>query len=142
MFSQAIRDEKRVTLGLAFPKLNLDNIRIRRYADASFASNVNFSSQIVIIVLIVDDNLDAVIIHYSSRKCKRVTRSILVSELYALSKCFDYCSAIRHDLSEMLYRFSNIIIHRLTVFSRYQKIFLRRRKSSPHRKICASSNLC
>jgi hypothetical protein len=42
------------------------------------------------------------ILHWSSTKCKRVTRSILASELYAMVHGFDTAGAIKATIDEVL----------------------------------------
>ena len=53
-------------------------------------------------ILLCDCNGSSSIIHYSSWKCKRVTRSILAAEVHALTACFDYCFTVAHDLTTIL----------------------------------------
>lgn len=48
----------------------------------------------------VDNRYNAKIIHYGSSRCKRVTRSVMASEVNALSMGFDYVVIIRHRLGE------------------------------------------
>lgn len=50
------------------------------FTDASFV-NVDLHSQIGYVICLVDDHSTANIIHWSSTKCKRITRSVLVAEL-------------------------------------------------------------
>jgi hypothetical protein len=75
--------------GLRFVKLDEKTLRIVTFTDASFANNKDHSSQIGYVIVLADADNNANVIHWQSKKCKRVTRSVLASELYALSLGFD-----------------------------------------------------
>jgi hypothetical protein len=72
------------------------------FTDASFANNKDLSLQIGYIIVLIDGNNDANIIHWSSIKCKRVTRSVLASELYGLAHGFDIRAAIMTIIQNIL----------------------------------------
>ena len=72
------------------------------FTDASFANNKDLSSQIGYVIAITDRNGSANIVHWSSIKCKRVTRSVLASELYALAHGFDIGAAIKSTIQKIL----------------------------------------
>lgn len=80
--------------GLKFVQLDLDSIHQVVFADASFTNNPDGSSQIGFVIILTDANKRANVIHWSSIKRKRVTRSILASELYAMSHGYDLGSVI------------------------------------------------
>ncbi|RAL62926.1 hypothetical protein DID88_004767 [Monilinia fructigena] len=63
--------------GLNYVPLDLDSLKIVVFADASFANNKDYSSQIGYVVVMMDKHDNANIIHWSSIKCKRITRSVL-----------------------------------------------------------------
>src|SRR6266536_2021329 len=50
----------------------------------------------------MDKNRTVNIIHWSSIKCKRVTRSVLASELYALAHGFDIGTTIKSTIQKIL----------------------------------------
>jgi hypothetical protein len=50
------------------------------------------------------------IVHWSSIKCKRVTRSVLAAELYALAHDFDLDAALKATLSAILDRLVSLIL--------------------------------
>ena len=79
---------------MTFVKLNTDTLRLVVFTDSSFANNRDLSSQISYVITLADDTLKANIVHWSSVKCKRVTRSI-ASELYAIAYGFDIGAAIK-----------------------------------------------
>ncbi|KAI1674159.1 hypothetical protein L13192_00906 [Pyrenophora tritici-repentis] len=75
------------------------------FVDGSFANNKDLSSQLGFVLMLVNESIDANtftiqgnIIHYSSTKCKRVTRSVLASEIYGMVNGFDIGIAIATTL--------------------------------------------
>lgn len=90
------------TRGLRFIKLDQTSLRLLVFADASFANNKDLSSQIGYVLVLADATGSANIIHWSSIKCKRVTRSVLASELYALAHAFDIGAAVKASLDNIL----------------------------------------
>ena len=89
-------------LCLRFPKLIVDSLRLQTYSDASFATNEDKSSQLGYIIFLVDALGNCQPVHWSSHKAKRVTRSVLGSEVLAFSDAFDMSYAIKHDLQALL----------------------------------------
>ena len=90
--------------GLRFTRLNMSALRIIAFTDSSFANNPDHSSQIGYVITLVDDTNNANIIHWQSVKCRRVTRSVLASELYALSLGFDIASTMKSTITQILSR--------------------------------------
>jgi hypothetical protein len=88
--------------GLRFVKLDEKTHRIVTFTDASFANNKDHSSQIGYVIVLADADNNANVIHWQSKKCKRVTRSVLASELYALSLGFDNSGTIKSTLDQIL----------------------------------------
>jgi hypothetical protein len=70
--------------------------------DASFANNKDLSLQIRYILVLADALNKANIVYWSLIKCKRVTRSILASELYRMAHGFDIDAAIKSILDKAL----------------------------------------
>ena len=87
---------------ITFPKLDISSVAVVGYSDASFATNKDNSSQLGMVVLLKDKDDNAALIHYTSWKCRRVTRSILAAEVHAFAACFDYCITLAYDLSAIL----------------------------------------
>ena len=75
--------------------LDINSLSLLVFTDASFANNKDLSSQIGFIIVLMDRNQSANILHWSSIKCKRVTRSVLASKLYGLAHGFDMGAAIK-----------------------------------------------
>lgn len=69
--------------------------------DASFANNPDQSSQIGYVIVMTDKHSNANILHWTSVKCKRVPRSVLASELYAMALGFDVATALKSTLDQM-----------------------------------------
>lgn len=72
------------------------------FTDASFANNQDLSSQIGYVIALADDNNNANIIHWSSLKCKRVTRSVLASELYSVAHGFNVAVVLKATIEQIL----------------------------------------
>lgn len=89
--------------GLTFVPLDLSSLNLTVFTDASFANNQDLSSQIGFVIVLTDRKQAANIIHWSSVKCKRVTRSVLASELYALALGFDIAAAIKSTIQGILH---------------------------------------
>ena len=74
--------------GLTFIPLDLDRAKLFIFTDGSFANNKDLSSQLGFVIVLANENrtnlnfrIKGNIIHWNSVKCKRVTRSVLASEL-------------------------------------------------------------
>ena len=96
-----VREEQ---VELLYGNVDLDTAEVHVFADASFATNADLSSQLGFIVLLVDQEHNCSVITWSSAKCKRVTRSVLAAELYATSNAFDVGFATAHTFGTILGR--------------------------------------
>jgi hypothetical protein len=92
--------------GLNFVRLNITSsfLKLMIFIDVSFV-NVDLHSQIDYVICLTDDH-KANIIHWSSIKCKRVIRSVLTAELYAMTHEFDADSVIKSIIQRILNIFS------------------------------------
>lgn len=93
--------------GIRHVPLDLSSTKIFVFVDGSFANNKDFTSQIGYIIVIANElqpklpnefMLKGNIVHWSSIKCKRITRSVLASELYAMVHGVDITIAISTTL--------------------------------------------
>ncbi|KAI1002731.1 hypothetical protein K3495_g5473 [Podosphaera aphanis] len=82
--------------GLRYVPLNLNTCKLFVFADDSFANNKDLSSQLGYVVILANQTcqeeefmLQGNLIHWSSTKCKCVTRSVLASEIYGMVNGFD-----------------------------------------------------
>jgi hypothetical protein len=90
------------TRGLRYVKLDQSSLQLVVFTDSSFANNRDSSSQIGYVICLSDSTNKANILHWSSVKCKRVTRSVLAAELFAMVHGFDVGSVLKATLSQML----------------------------------------
>ena len=97
------------TRGLQFVPLNLapDSLRLLVFTDSSFANNPDHSSQIGYVIVLTDKHDNANILHWSSTKCKRITRSVLASELYGMAHGFDTRASIKYTI-ELILQIENL----------------------------------
>ncbi len=95
--------------GLTFVKLNPERLQVITFTDAAFANNKDHSSQIGYVVTLTDGERSN-IVHWSSTKCKRVTRSVLAAELYGMANGFDVSSVIKSTIEQILQQPINLTI--------------------------------
>lgn len=91
-------------MSLTFVPLETSSLQIAVLFDASFVGNADLFSQLGYVVTIMDENNNLNVLHYSSFKSKRVTRSVLASELFAVVYAFDYALTLMVTLKETLKR--------------------------------------
>jgi hypothetical protein len=89
---------------LTFVPLNPETLRVVLHTDTSFANADGMKSQLGFVIMLVDGKNNANIVHYASRRCTRVTRSVLAAELYALVLGFDHSVLVREICTEILER--------------------------------------
>lgn len=80
--------EKTSDLVLEFPTLDKDSLSLRVYSDSSNANNPDGTSQLGYIIFFADKENKCFPLYWSSRKAKRVIRSVLASETLAFSDAF------------------------------------------------------
>ena len=88
--------------GLRFVKLDTASLKLIVFIDAAFANNSDYISQIGFVICLTDASNKANIIHWSSIKCKRVTRSVLAAKLFAMTQKFDVASVLKSFIEKML----------------------------------------
>ncbi len=91
-----------LTRELRFVSLNRNQLRLMIFTDAAFANTLDLHSQIDYVVCFTND-VHANLIHWSSIKCKRITRSVLAIELYAMINDFDVEAVIKSIIERMLH---------------------------------------
>ena len=79
-------------------------VKIHVYADAAFAGNNDLTSQLGYVIALVDDNGTANVIHYSSTKARRATKSVLAAKLFAVAAAFDYASTLKGCIDDIYAR--------------------------------------
>jgi hypothetical protein len=121
---------KNTDRGLNYVPLDMAKTKLYIMVDASFANNKDLSSQIGYIIILGNEKKDEKsfklvgnIVHWSSTKCKRVTRSVLASEVYGMANGVNMAVAIGTTFNIVTQRleFSNIpIIICTNSFSLYE----------------------
>jgi len=91
--------------GLNYIALDLATAKLYVFVDSSFANNKDLSSQIGYKLVLANETtqneqfeITGNLIHWSSTKCKRVTRSVLASEIYGMTSGADMAIAIDSTL--------------------------------------------
>lgn len=72
------------------------------YADASFASNNDLSSQVVYIILLCDASAPCNVLNFASKIFKRVVRPIMVGGAYAFIEVLDTSFVVKKAISSLL----------------------------------------
>jgi hypothetical protein len=97
--------------GLSFVPVDLTKMKLFIFTDGSFANNKDLSSQIGFLIVLGTerrtgkaDNFELYgnIVHWNSTKCKRVTRSVLASELYGMVGGFDNAIALSTTIKQVM----------------------------------------
>ena len=89
-------------IGLNFVRLNLKQLKLMLFTDASFANADRLKSQLGFVVVLSDETGKANILHYGSTKCKQVARSVMAAELHALLYGFDNSYMAQSMLQDVL----------------------------------------
>jgi Reverse transcriptase (RNA-dependent DNA polymerase) len=79
--------KKTVKRNLIFCKLDVKSLHVVFYSDASFAGNLDLSSQIGGIILLKDKHGNAHVLHWFSKKCPCVTGSVIAAEIIGFVYC-------------------------------------------------------
>ena len=90
--------------GLNFVKLDAQDVVSAIFTDAGFATNQDLSSQLGFLVTLMDKKGRTNVIHYASVKSRRISRSVLSSELYAMVVGFDVGSTMNATLRDIFSR--------------------------------------
>jgi hypothetical protein len=86
---------------LKYVRLNQTFLRLVIFIDLSFVNNSDLFSQIDYVICLADAT-HANILHWSSIKCKRIIRSVLAAELFAMIYDFDVESILKSILIKLL----------------------------------------
>ncbi|KAA8490576.1 Copia protein [Porphyridium purpureum] len=82
---------------LIFGQLGYQDLCLRVYADASYASNSDCTSQIGFVVFLGDKSDNVHLLHAQSNKSRQVAHSVLGAELLALCIAFDFAEAVQTE---------------------------------------------
>lgn len=86
---------------MKFIALDVSIAFIAIFIDASFANNSDCFSQLCVLVTLMDGQQNCNIIHYNSFKYRRIARSALAAELFALVNGFDTASTLRLVINDI-----------------------------------------
>jgi hypothetical protein len=120
--NKILAEMKRNPVKLYYPKLDLSTAKLVVYTDASFATNEDLSSQFGFILFAVDGAGRSCILDGQSSKCRRVTRSVLGAELFAMSHGYDRAAAMQHALSKIRKLPIVIVCDSMQIFSSLTKL--------------------
>ncbi|KAI0995221.1 hypothetical protein K3495_g12962 [Podosphaera aphanis] len=95
--------------GLKYVPLDLSKAKLFVFVDGSFANNKDYSSQIGYEIILANERagdkyfeITGNLVHYSSTKSKRVTRSVLASEVYGMVAGVDMAISINTTITKIL----------------------------------------
>ena len=89
-------------LALQMRKLDFEFLQIREFAEESFATKHDHTSQIRYMGMLCDKHETAYLLHYASYKSRQVARSVLDAENYALADTYDFTYCAKRDLECIL----------------------------------------
>jgi hypothetical protein len=87
---------------LQYVKLNQSSLQLVIFSDSFFANNRDLFSQIDYVICLANSTNTTNILHWFSIKCKRITRSVLTIELFAMIHDLDVDSVLKAILTKML----------------------------------------
>lgn len=91
------RMQQNVSRAHHYPRLSLSPLRFRVYANAFFAPTDDLSSQLAYLSMLCGKSKKFHVLDFSSKKSKRVVRSVLAAEVYAFMDAFDSMTVIVTD---------------------------------------------
>jgi hypothetical protein len=104
MLEDCFQQVQKYDICLNYPALDLDNLYIRGYTDASFGMNVDGSSYVGYCILLLDKFDRFAVITFRSGKCHRVMHSAMAAETCAFAEAFDAAFVLKHSLKKLLKR--------------------------------------
>ena len=92
---------KNIDRGIKYITLDLKQVKLFIFINGSFTNNKDFSFQISYLIILANKTkgtnkfaIKGNLIHYSSTKSKRVTKSVLASEIYGIVRGVNIAIAI------------------------------------------------
>ena len=101
--NKIIKNGKSSTNEIRFPQLNLNNIELQLFTDASLNNLPNGGNQAGQIIFLTDDKNNTYPLYWNSSKIKRVARSTIAVETLSLSEGCDVAMYINKLVSELLF---------------------------------------
>lgn len=88
--------------GISLVLLDLETLKLVVVTDASFYNTNNFRIQMGFVVMMADADSRDNIIHYASKKCHRVSRSVMAAKVHGLVVGFEFAFVIRDMIEGIL----------------------------------------
>ena len=105
--NKIVRYVKSTPVTIKFPIMNLDEVKLKIFCDASFNNLPNGGSQGGQIILLADKKNNVCPIYWNSTKIKRVARSTITAETLSLSDACDISIFLSKIVSELVPSSSN-----------------------------------
>lgn len=97
--------------GLKSVKVDVASIWLAIFWDDSFPTNSDLTAKLEFVVLLTDKFNNTNILHYTSVKSKRVTRSVLAAEIFAAIFALDYTSTLQVTLNKSFGKTIPTVLH-------------------------------
>ena len=101
--NKIIKYLKMKKIEMYFPKLNLENLKVRCFADASYGNLVDGGSQMGMFIELVSDENSSSPIIWHSKRISRVVRSVMAAETLSMVEAYDNAKSLSELLSEVLF---------------------------------------
>ena len=101
--NKIIRNVKNFNHVIKFPQLNLENLKLQLFTNASYNNLPNGGSQGGQIIFLTDDKNNTCPFYWNSSRIKRVVRSTISAETLSLSEGCDVAIYVDKLISELLY---------------------------------------
>ena len=101
--NKIIKNAKNSKNAINFSQLNLSNIKLQLFTDASFNNLPNGGSQAGQIIFLTNDKSNTCPLYWNSSKIKRVARSTIATETLSLSEGCDVTMYINKLVLELLF---------------------------------------
>lgn len=82
--------------------MDISTIKLEVLVDAGFATNKDLISQLGYILIVMDGEEKSNTLHYGSIKSRRIIRSVLVAELFAMAHGFDIAATMHLALNDTI----------------------------------------
>lgn len=70
--------------GLYYIKLDMNPMRFVVFLNVAFANDPGFGNPLEYVLSVTNKKRNEIVVHYGSRRCQRITLSILAAKVYAL----------------------------------------------------------
>jgi hypothetical protein len=108
--NRTVRDALQNKCHVVMTRVDLQSATLVVYCDASFATNRDCTSQLAFVIFLRSDDGNCALLDAASKKCPRVTRSVMGAELLAISFGFDRAYILQATLKTVLRRTVPILV--------------------------------